>query len=154
MKMSETVVVDKAPARPPLAYWVVAIVGALWNAFGATDYVMTRTRNQAWVAQGGDPAAILAWVDAMPLWAQVGWGLGVWGSVAGSVLMLVRSRHAAAAFLVSLIGAVVSFAYQFTHAMPGPAANTAAVVMPLVILAIVTALWRYCAHAARRGWLR
>lgn len=153
--MNETVVVrTDAAAKPPLTYWIVAIVGALWNAFGATDYVMTRTRNEAWLAQAGDPGPILAWIDAMPLWAQIGWGLGVWGSVAGSVLMLARSRHAAAAFLVSLIGAVVSFAYQFTHAMPGVAASTANTVMPLVIIAIVVALWRYCASAAKRGWLR
>ena len=153
--MSETVIIhEDAPAKTPVTYWLVAIVGALWNAMGATDYVMTRTHNQAWLARAGDPAAILAWIDAMPLWAQAGWGFGVWGSVAGSILMLVRSRQATGAFLISLIGALVSFGYQFTHAMPTPVARTADMMMPVVIIAIVVALWRYCRHAGKRGWLR
>ncbi|WP_423140698.1 hypothetical protein ACOYW6_07440 [Parablastomonas sp. CN1-191] len=153
--MSE-LVVTHADVRPrtPITYWVVAVVGALWNALGATDYVMTRLHDQAWLARAGDPAAILAWIASMPLWVQIGWGFGVWGSVAGSLLMLVRSRQATGAFLVSLVGAVVSIGYQVTHAMPAAVARTADMMMPLVIVAIVFALWRYCRHAGKRGWLR
>lgn len=29
---------------------VVGVIGLLWNAMGALDYVMTETRNEAWMA--------------------------------------------------------------------------------------------------------
>ncbi|MFM5884704.1 MAG: hypothetical protein ACKOQ3_05140 [Novosphingobium sp.] len=137
-------------ARVPTSYWVVSVLGALWNSFGAWDYVMTRTRNVEYLKAAGDPQVILDWIDSFPLWAQIGWGLGVWGSVAGSVLMLLRSRHAATAFLVSLAGAVVSFGYQMTNT-PAALASTAGKVMPLVICGIVLFLWHYSRKSAAQG---
>src|SRR3546814_17255148 len=50
---------------------------------------------------------------SFPLWANVGWELGVWGSVLGSLLLLARSRHAVTAFLLSLVGLAISSVYQF-----------------------------------------
>lgn len=141
-------------ASVPGAYWVVAGLGALWNAFGGYDYWMTRSRNTEYLSQMGDAQIVLDWIDSFPLWAQIGWGLGVWGSVAGSVLMLLRSRHAATAFAVSLLGAVLSFAYQFIGPVPEELDSAAGKIMPLVIMAVVVGLWAYCRRAARIGILR
>ncbi|MEQ1543151.1 MAG: hypothetical protein ABL926_12955 [Novosphingobium sp.] len=140
--------------KVPTSYWVVTGLGLLWNSFGAYDYVMTRMRNADYLKSAGDPQAILAWIDSFPIWAQIGWGLGVWGSFLGSVLMVLRSRHAASAFLVSLLGAIVSFGYQFTHTPPAALDTTAGKVIPLVIMAVVAVLWRYCRKSAQQGLLR
>lgn len=154
MPMSDTTYLTDEPARVPATYWIVAVVGTLWNAFGGYLYVMTRTENRQFLAQSGDPQAIIDWIDSYPLWAQVCWGLGVWGSVLGSVLMLVRSRYAVAAFAVSLLGAIGNFGYQFTHAMPASIKSSGNDAIPFVIIAIVIALWWYCRRAQARGWLR
>ena len=61
---------------------------------------------------------MLAWIDAFPIWAQFGWGLGVWGGLAGSVLLLLRSRWAVWAFGLSLLGAVLGLGYQIVAAPP------------------------------------
>lgn len=136
--------------RAPASYWIVSILGAVWNSFGAVDYTMTRLRNVEYLKSAGDPQVILAWIDSFPIWAQIGWGLGVWGSVAGSLLMLLRSRHAASAFLVSLFGAIVSFGYQFINTPP-ELASTAGKIMPLVIMAAVLFLWHYSRKSAAQG---
>ncbi len=140
--------------RVPLSFWIVAGVSLIWNAFGATDYTMTRMRNAEWLAQAGDPQEILAWIDSFPMWAQIGWGLGVWGSVLGSVLLLLRSRHAVTAFAVSLFGAVVSFGYQYT--IPAPASTDTAFfkVIPLVIVAAIVLQWWWARRKAADGTLR
>jgi hypothetical protein len=130
------------------------VLGTLWNAFGGYDYIMTRTRNLDYLGQMGNAQEILAWVDRFPMWAQVAYGLGVWGSVAGSLLMLARSRHAASAFMVSLVAAVVSFASQMTSAIPPSLDTTVNKVMPVVIVAVIAALWWYCRRSQARGILR
>lgn len=137
--------------KVPTSYWVVTGLGLLWNAFGAYDYIMTRMRDAEYLKGMGDPQAVLAWIDSYPLYAQIGWGLGVWGSVVGSVLMVLRSRHAASAFVVSLVGAIVSFGYQFTHTVPAALDTTAGKVIPLVIMAVVLFLWRYSRKSAEQG---
>ena len=83
--------------RTPAHLWIVGALALLWNCFGAFDYLMTRTHNMEYIAKsmpGTDPNTVLACVEGMPMFAQFGWGLGVWAGVLGAVLMLVRSRFA------------------------------------------------------------
>ncbi|MDO9367615.1 MAG: hypothetical protein Q7T68_03525 [Sphingopyxis sp.] len=97
--------------KTPWHLWVVGVVSLLWNAVGAFDYVMTKTKNADYLASfTPDQQAYFA---SFPLWANVGWALGIWGSVLGSVLLLMRSRHAVAVFALSLAGLAVSSFYQF-----------------------------------------
>lgn len=147
-------ILGSSVAKAPLSYWVITGLGLLWNLFGSFDYTMTRLRNVDYLKSAGDPQAILTWIDAMPLWAQAGWGLGVWGSLAGSLLMVLRSRHAATAFAVSLVGAVVSFASQYMREAPVGMDTTANKLIPVFIVAIIIALWRYCRSVTARGLMR
>ena len=125
----------------PWHFWAVVAVALLWNGYGAWDY----TSYQLGMATV-DPAT-QAKLDTAPIWATAGWALGVWGSFAGAVLMLLRSRHATTAFAVSLIAAIVSFAWQFSAGIvPTP-------ILPLVILAAVAFFWWYAARMRDEGVL-
>ncbi|MEY4952072.1 MAG: hypothetical protein RL299_496, partial [Pseudomonadota bacterium] len=81
----------------PPSFWVVTILGLLWNAFGGYLYVFSKLNPEKALASASP--ALRDYVATMPLWAHIGWSLGIWGSVAGSLLMLARSRHAVTAFL-------------------------------------------------------
>ena len=86
-------------------------------------------------------------VDAAPLWATSCWALGVWGSFVGSILMLIRSRHATTAFAVSFGAAVISFSWQyFAGILQTP-------ILPLVILAAVAFFWWYATKMRKAGVL-
>ena len=142
-------------ARTPAHLWIVGVLSLLWNSVGGYNYTMTRLRNVEFLSQSGDPAAILADVDAMPLYAQVGWGLGGWGAVLGSVLLLMRSRYAVHAFAVSLAGAVVSFAAQYLGPpMPGATDSAMSRYMPVVIILLAGAQLWYAMREAKAGVLR
>ncbi len=146
---------DTDAAKTPVHLWIVGIVALLWNLIGVTDYVMTRTRNDDYfrsVMPSLDPQLIYAYIDSMPLLAAIGWGLGVWGALVGSLLLLARSRHAMLAYLVSLAGAVVSFAVQFTA--PPPPAGMDDKLMPIVIMIIAVALFLYARAMKATGVLR
>ena len=150
----ENAVVERTPAH----LWVVGALGTLWNAFGAYDYLMTRMRNTDYLASmmpGADPEAVLAWVDAFPMWAQFGWGLGVWAGLVGSILLLVRSRHAVLALGLSFVGALMGLGYQIAMAPPMPGMEGAmGEVMPYVIIFVALALALYARAQQRKGVLR
>lgn len=146
-----------APRRTPIHLWLVGIVSLLWNGFGCTDYLMIRMRNQDWLSQtpGVDPQVMLAWVDGFPLWAQFGWGLGVWMGLAGSVLLLMRHRWAVHAFGLSLVGAILGLGYQIAGAPPpAPLDEGFMSFMPYVILIIAIALFAYARAMEKKGILR
>jgi hypothetical protein len=147
-----------AVARAPVHLWIVGILSLLWSCFGAYDYTMTRMRNTEYIASampGVDPNTALAWVDSMPLYAQIGWGLGVWLALLGAVLLLMRNRWAVWSYGLSMVGAILSLGYQIAVAPPLPGAEGPMyTVMPYVIIAVSVFLFWYAWTAEKRGILR
>lgn len=140
-------------SRTPLHLWIVGALSTLWNAFGAFDYVMTQTRNEAYLAGFTDPQRI--YFESFPIWMEVAWAFGVWGSLAGSLLLLARSRHAVTAFAVSLAGLAASTIYQYVLQSPPEGMMTGAmVVMNVVIWAVAIGLLVYAVRMRARGVLR
>ena len=150
---------DAVQTSPPMHLWIVGGVATLWNAFGCYDYLMTRMRNTDYIAAampGVDPNAALAWVDAFPLYAQIGWGLGVWMGLAGSVLLLMRHRWAVWAYGLSLVGAVLGLGYQIALAPPLAGAHETALMkaVPYIVILVAIALFLYARGQEKKGVLR
>lgn len=129
----------------PASFWVISVLGLLWNGFGAYLYLLAKLNPQGVMANA--PPAMRDYVADMPLWAHIGWSVGIWGSFLGSVLMVLRSRHAVSAFLASLAGAVLSFAGQAMAGVLGLGE-------PLMILSVIVFLWWYGRHCQTQGLLR
>jgi hypothetical protein len=85
---------------------VIGGIALLWNAMGAMDYIMTQTKNEAYLKRF--TAEQLAFFYSIPAWVVSAWAIGVWGGVLGSLLLLLRRRFAAWVFLASLVGMVVT----------------------------------------------
>jgi hypothetical protein len=146
-----------ADARTPVHLWIVGGLAFVWNCFGAYDYFMTRTHNMAYLAKampGIDPNVGLAWIEAMPMYAQVGWGLGVWGGLLGAILLLMRSRFAVWTFAASLLGVILCIGYQLALAQPLAGATNGMKVMGYIIIAVAAFLLWYSWTAEKRGLLR
>ena len=146
-------------ARTPAHLWIVGILSLLWNCFGAYDYTMTKTKGAEYIATttpGVDANAALAWINGMPMYAQVGWAVGVWLALLGSILLLIRSRWAVWSFGLSLLGAILSIGYQLVLAPPMPGATESPMMkaMPAVILVIALALFLYARAMEKKGVLR
>ena len=146
-------------AGTPVHIWIVGALSFVWSCFGCYDYLMTRLRDTDYIASampGVDPNAVLAWVDAFPLYAQVGWGLGVWMGLAGSILLLMRHRWAVLAYGLSLIGAILGLGYQIALAPPLAGAHETPMMkaVPYIVILIAVALVLYARAQEKKGVLR
>jgi hypothetical protein len=148
--------IDVAPVeRTPVHLWIVGGLALIWNAFGGYDYLMSRTHNAAYIKSmmpDADTASMFAYLDAMPLYANIGWGLGVWAGVAGAILLLLRSRFAVHAFAASLIGMALSFAYQLFVTPPPPEMDSKLMSLAIVLVGVLL-LW-YALRQRSTGVLR
>src|SRR3954468_19513876 len=146
-----------AQARTPIHLWIVGIVSLLWGCFGGYDYTMTRMRNTDYIAAsmpGVDPNVALAWVDSMPLYAQVGWGLGVWMGLLGAVLLLLRNRWGVWSLGLSLVGAILGLGYQLALAPPLPGASTTmSKTLPIFVILFALGLFLYARAMEKKGVL-
>ncbi len=139
-------------ARTPTLL-IVGGASLVWNAFGAFDYVMTQTRNDAYLASLTEQQR--AWFDSFPAWVEAFWALGVWGAVAGSMLLLMRSRHAVAAFAVSILGLAGTTVYQFLLRRPPEDMMTPAMIgFSIAIWVVAITLLLYARGAHERHLLR
>ena len=148
---------DAAVHGPPWHLWAVGFVSLLWNAFGATDYSMSQLRVRAWLdpaaeSMGITAAQMTSYIDSFPTWMHAFWALGVWGAVAGSLLLLLTRREAVWAFSLSLLGvAVTQFYPAFT---PQPEWVDGNVTINLLIWSIATFLLIYAVSMRNKGVLR
>jgi len=139
--------------RAPVHLWIVGVAGVLWNAFGCLDYLMTQTQNEAWLA--GFTPEQRAYFDSFPSWLHGFWALGVWGALLGSLLLLMRSRHAVTAFGLSLVGLAVSTFYTRTQTtMPAGLDNGPMVAIQIVIWVAAIGFLVYAVKMRGRGVLR
>lgn len=140
-------------ARTPVHVWIVGILGTLWNGYACYEYLMTNLKNADFLAKM--PADQLAYMDGLPAWLTAFWALGVWGGLAGSLLLLIRSRHAVLLFALSLIGAIIGLGYQmFMTVRPASMTQGMMGILPWVIIAGCLALFLYARAMAAKGVLK
>ena len=143
----------------PWHLWVVGILALLFTGFGAYDYIMTQVGDREYLAAMTEPygygvEAALAYFAAFPLWAEFFWAIGVWSAVAGAVLLLLRSRFAFPAFVLSIVGLLVMVVYQTITPLAGAADSVATYVFTAVVVIIMALLAYYAWAMRRRGVLR
>lgn len=140
--------------RAPIHLWIIGVLSLLWNAGGAADYVMAKLHMGPYA--GDLPAATQAFFDALPPWYTAVWAIGVWFSVIGSLLLLIRNRLAGSAFLMSLFGLLAASYYSFfvLDSSPMRDAGAGALAFTAAIYVVLILLWIYARAMTRNGVLR
>ena len=135
----------------PKHLWIIGTIALLWNMMGAFDYLMTQTENESYMAKF-DPAQ-LDYFYNFPTWVVVFWALAVWGSVIGSVLLLLRKRLAVQVFMVSFISMVITSIYNFVLSNGMEVMGSTGFVFTVVIFFVALGLWLYGRAMHVRGVL-
>jgi hypothetical protein len=143
---------DTNSSPRPMHLWIFGLLSLLWNSYGAYDYVMSATRNREHLAQF--PPEMIVALDTMPVWVVAAWAIGVWGAVAGSVLLLLRSRFAVHAFALSLLGLAASTFYQFGAKIPEDLRTVGFNAMTMAIWIAAVGFFLYASRMRASGVLR
>jgi hypothetical protein len=140
-------------AKTPWHLWVVGVVSLLWNSVGAIDFVMTQTKNQAYM-KGFTPAQ-LEFYYGFPLWVVTTWGVAVWGGVLGSLFLLFRRRIAVPIFVSSLVCIILTDIRNLALANGFQVMGGAgALVFTAIIFVVGVLLWVYARAMCKRGMLQ
>lgn len=145
--------------KAPWHLWVIGIVALLWNGGGAYDYTMTQTRNMEYLTLAAENAGvpldvILGYYTEFPAWADAVWALGVWGAVAGSILLLIRNRLALHAYIISIVGLLGTTIFTYTSDMPDELNSSFTWIFSAVIWVITLGLTYYAKRMTDAGVLR
>lgn len=139
---------NQVRTKAPWHLWVIGIVSLLWNAVGAFDYLATKLRMESYMAQFS--AEQLEYFYAFPTWVVACWAVGVWGSVFGSVALLLRKAWAVWLFGASILGMLGTTVYNFVLSDGAAVMGEGATTFTVVIWVIALFLYFYSVAMAKR----
>ena len=139
--------------KTPINLWIIGILALVWNGAGVFDFMMTNMRNPRYMQSL--PPEQLAYLDAMPAWVNLFWGVAVFAALAGALLLLLRSRFASLGFAFSFLGIVVTLFYGlFLSPQSMLEIGGGVAVIFTISLGLVTLFfWAYSRRMARIGIL-
>ena len=139
-------------SRLPAPLWLTAAAlgGIAWNLFGAVQFAGSVTATEASLVASGLTPEQAAVMTGYPAWMTLAFAIGVFGGLAGSVLLLLRRASAMPVLLASLVAYVALWIGDAIHGVFA-AMGTPQVVILTTVVAIAAALFALSRHPAAKA---
>jgi hypothetical protein len=138
--------------KPSVAFWIISVLALIWNLMGVMQLITQVTMTPETLA--ALPANEQAMYTDCPTWALVAFGVAVFGSALGCILLLLRKKIAGSVFTIAYIGILVQMIYSLFFSRAIEIYGPGGAVMPIMIILIGGFLIWYSRRAAAMGWLR
>lgn len=144
--MSDT---DPGATRPPSWFRILAVLAALWEAFGCFMYLSQVTVDPATL-----PLDQRATWNATPAWSIGAYAIAVWVGLVGAVLLILARRQSVPLLFVSLLAVAVQFSALIV--VPDLSGNISSdmLLLPVVIFLVCYGIFHLALLGKKRGWLR
>lgn len=142
---------ENPKVKPNVWFWVIGVVGLIWNGMGAMNYIFQVTDNEA-LKESYTPEQ-LAFMDATPAWVTAAFALAVWGGVLGCLALLLRKKWAKPVLLISLIGILAQAFYNFFLSNASEVFGSDLYILPPLVILIGLGLFLYARSSEKKGWL-
>ena len=143
---------DTPASKPPVHFWIVAVLAVLWNAGGVFDYLATQIPLESYMSAFSEEQ--LAYFNGLPTWAVACWALATHAALLASLAMLFRLRWAYHLFILSLVALLASSFHSLVLTNGAEIMGTAGVIFSIAIIAIAIFLVFYGRAMLQRGVLR
>ncbi|MBI5271568.1 MAG: hypothetical protein HY856_18025 [Burkholderiales bacterium] len=137
--------------KPPVWFYVVAVLALLWNAAGLMAVVADLRLSASDIATL--PADQQAMHAARPAWSVVGSVVAVVAGTLGCLLLLLRRRWAVSVLAASLVGVVVQDVGLFGAFGAAGGVQMVALALQGLVLLIAIGLLLLARRAIRQGWI-
>lgn len=138
--------------KTPMHLWIVGLISLLWNAMGAFDYSATELRLEFYMGQFTQEQ--LDYFYAFPSWVIAAWAIAVWGSLFGSIGLLLRKRWAVGLFGLAIFGLAITTLYNAVLSNGFELMGDGAAIFTAVIWVVAVFLLLYASRMSARKVLR
>jgi hypothetical protein len=141
---------DAIDSRPPAWFWIVAVLGLLWELFGVAMYLM-HVGVLPNAKEMSDAERSL--MESSPIWVTGLFAIGVFAGALGTLGLVLRKRWARPLLILSLIAVILQFGGWLLATDAIAVIGPSVFVMPAIIVAVAILLAWLASIAVRRGWL-
>ena len=138
---------DYSNNKPPVWFWVIAVVALVWNGLGVLAYLGRAFATDEMIA--AMPAEQQTeFLTEYPAWYTAAFAFAVFCGALGALALLIRKKWAIILFVISFLGAVVQHAYLFNTVEEMPLA------MPIMIIIVCAVLIWFAKMSASKEWIK
>ena len=142
---------DIMGVRPPTWFWIVAVLGLVWELWGVYMYL-----THVGVVPGGAgemSEAERSLMESAPTWVTALFAIGVFSGALGALGLVLRKSWARALLILSLVAVVLQFGAWLLLTDAVAVIGPTVYIMPAVIVAVAVLLVWAASTGVRRGWL-
>jgi hypothetical protein len=137
--------------KPPVWYWIVAVLALLWNSLGVMAYLMQVMMPPE--ALDLLPEAERALYENVPAWVTGAFAIAVFGGALGSLALILKKGIAHPLFVVSFLAIIVQMTYNVFLSKALEVYGPGGLAMPIMTFAIGLSLIFIAKSAKTRGWI-
>lgn len=131
--------------KPPIYFWIVAVISFIWNAFGVYSYLMQTLMSAEHLNQlSAEDKNVFT---DLPAWYISIFAIAVFAGILGSISLLLRSRWAYLLFIISFLAVGIQQFYVLTEINPRD------IFLSLSSIVIALFLVWFAKRAISRKWL-
>ena len=131
--------------KPPIWFWIVSIVGLVWNGMGVNQYLGKAYQTESWKAQY--TAEDLAMMADLPAWITAAFAIAVFAGAIGCLALLLRKKWAHGLLVLSLLAVIVQMGYMIAQGMVKNMGMTIAIIVVALLL-----VW-LSKKSKSKGWI-
>ena len=141
---------DVIDSRPPTWFWIVAVLGLLWELFGVAMYLM----HVGVIPNSQEMSeAERTLMESSPVWVTGLFAIGVFGGALGALGLVLRKRWARPLLILSLLAVILQFGGWLLATDAIRVIGPSVFAMPAVVVVVAILLAWLATVAVRRGWL-
>lgn len=138
---------DLSNTKPPVWFWIIAVIALLWNGLGVMAYLMHAFITDEAIAALPEEQQAEFLVEH-PAWYTAAFALAVFCGALGCLALLLRKKWALILFIISSITATVQQVYIIATV------EEASPVMPIMVIIVCMILIWLAKKGIAKGWLR
>ena len=136
---------DLSTNKPPIWFWIVSVIGLVWNGMGVNAYLQqaydTESHRAMYTPEQLEAAA------NMPAWLTAAFAVAVFAGALGCIALLLKKKLASTLLTLSLLAVLVQMGYLITS---GNAEN---MIMTVLIIVFAVVLVWFARHSASKNWI-
>lgn len=133
--------------KPPVWYWVIAVIALIWNLMGVSAYLIRAYATDEMIA-ALPPEQQAEYLIEFPAYYTAAFAIAVFAGVLGCIALLIRKKWAYILFVLSALGAIVQHIYLFLNV------EIPSYVMPILVIGVCLFLVWFARNSNAKGWLK
>lgn len=131
--------------KPPIWFWIVAIIGLIWNGMGVNAYLQQAYNTESFRNMYTQEQLEIA--ANTPSWVTAAFAIAVFTGLLGFVFILLRKKIGYSLLLLSLLAVIVQMSYILMNGYASDIGMTVMIIAFAILFVILGRLFK------TKGWI-